>query len=240
MRNTVSTITLLCFPFAGAGASFFRPWRDLARDRFTLLPIQLPGREKRFVEEPYRDVTQAINGVLPDLSKQIDEQAQVVIFGHSMGAILAYELARRLTETKAVKVELLVVSGSPGPWHAREQRATGLDDESFLARVREFAGYNHAALSNPDMRAMLLPVFRADVELHENYRPSSDQPLAVPILAVRGASDEIVSAAQASQWQQVTTKRFEQIELPGGHMYLTEVPDQLLDAIERTLATDEQ
>ena len=232
----MNSIPLLCFPFAGAGASFFRPWKDLVRGRFEVMPIQLPGREKRFVEEPYRDVAQAIEGVLPDVLKQIEGYPRVAIFGHSMGAILAYELARRLVETAAVGVELLVVSGSPGPWHGREQRATGLDDEAFLARVREFAGYSHAALSNPDMRAMLLPVFRADVELHENYQPSSDQPLAVPILSVRGASDEIVSAKQIAQWQQATNESFSVVELSGGHMYLTETPAQLLDVIEKTLA----
>jgi surfactin synthase thioesterase subunit len=109
------SIPLLCFPFAGAGASFFRPWKDLSRGRFELLPIQLPGREKRFVEEPYRDVAQAIEGVLPDVLKQIEGRARVALFGHSMGAVLAFELARRLTASAATEVELLVVSGSPGP-----------------------------------------------------------------------------------------------------------------------------
>jgi surfactin synthase thioesterase subunit len=230
-RSHQSATPLICLPFAGAGPSFFKDWTPLTSSLAIVAP-QLPGREKRFLEEPFRDVSQAITGILEEVLQLIGKRSCVNIFGHSLGAVLAYELAHRLSGIEGIQVEHLVVSGSPGPWTPRQRRATGLDDESFIGRVREFAGYDHPALNDPDMREMLLPLLRADVEMHENYYPPEGQMLAVPITSVRGTEDELVSREEAAQWQTATTKPLQQIEIPGGHMYLTKSPDKLLRLIE--------
>lgn len=222
---------LICLPFAGAGPSFFKDWVPLTSSLDIVAP-QLPGREKRFLEEPFRDVGQAINGILDEVLQLIGKRNRVSIFGHSLGAVLAYELACRLTGISGIEVEHLVVSGSPGPWAPRQRRATGLDDEGFIGQVREFAGYDHPALNDPDMREMLLPLLRADVEMHENYYPPEGQLLAVPITSVRGTDDELVSSEEAAQWQTATTTPLQLIEIPGGHMYLTKEAGRLLRLIE--------
>jgi surfactin synthase thioesterase subunit len=124
---------------------------------------------------------------------------------------------------------------SPGPWTGRNRRATGLDDREFLARVNEFAGYRHEAFDNPDLREVLLSVLRADVAMHENYRPTSDEPVDVPITALRGVDDQLVSRAQVEQWRAATSARFTAAELAGGHMYVTESPSALLELVSGTL-----
>jgi surfactin synthase thioesterase subunit len=227
---------LICLPFAGAGPSFFKDWIPLTSSLDIVAP-QLPGREKRFLEEPYRDVTQAITGILEEVLQLVGKRSRVNIFGHSLGAVLAYELAHRLAGIKGIQVEHLVVSGSPGPWTPRQRRATGMDDESFIGQVREFAGYDHPALNDADMREMLLPLLRADVEMHESYYPPEGQTLEVPITSVRGTEDELVSHAEAAQWQSATTKPIQLIEIQGGHMYLTKSPDRLLRMIESLVST---
>jgi surfactin synthase thioesterase subunit len=232
----MSKIPLLCFPFAGAGPSVFQPWKALAGDHFEILPVTLPGRERRFVEPAYRSVKDAIEGSLVQVMELLAGRTEVAIFGHSMGAILAFEMARKLYSMTSVKVAHLVVSGSPGPMSPREARATGLSDDMFLAQVASFAGYNHPALSNPDMRAMLLPSLRADVELHEGYRPELDQPLPVPVLSIRGVQDDLVTREQAAEWSHVTTRNFAALEMEGGHMYLSENPGALLQAIYASLS----
>lgn len=222
---------LLCAPFAGAGPSFFHPWRALSADRWRVVPVELPGRERRILEAPYRNVVEAARGSVDDIVAELGPGARTVLFGHSLGAVLAYELVHLLS-THDVHVERLVVSGSPGPWTQRERRATGLSGDEFLERVEEFAGFRHEALDHPEMRDMLLPVLQADCEMHENYLPSTDEPVPVPICSLRGSSDGLVSADQAQEWQKATTAEFSYAEFPGDHMYVVDRAREVLDVIE--------
>ncbi|MFB7030215.1 MULTISPECIES: thioesterase II family protein [unclassified Streptomyces] len=227
--------TLLCVPFAGAGPSFFHPWRDLAAGRWRVTSVELPGRERRILEEPYRNVQEAAKGAIDEIVADLGEGSRAVLFGHSLGAVLAYELAH-LLGARGVRVERLVVSGSPGPWTQRERRASGLEDEEFLARVEEFAGFRHEALDHPEMRELILPVLQADCEMHENYVPSTDDPLPVPITSLRGAVDGLVTSEEARQWHAATTASFDYVEFPGDHMYLVDAGREVLDAIGRACA----
>ena len=126
----------------------------------------------------------------------------------------------------------------PRAWSGRESRATGLADEEFLARIRSFAGYSHPALEDPEMRALLLPMLRADVELHESHRPQFDKPLSTPITAIHGLDDELVDMALIAQWERATSRRVQHRGArPGGHMYLADDPAPLLRP-DRRLARD--
>ena len=223
---------LLCLPFAGAGASFFNEWKPIP-GRLDVVPVQLPGREKRFCEPCYTDVFEATSGLVSEVSELIDPERDVIVFGHSLGAVLAYELTHALARKGNCRIAGLAVSGSPDPWTPRKERATGLNDEDFLGRVSEFAGYTHTALEDPLMRELLLPTLRADVEMHENYRPRTDTPLDVPILMVRGNDDELISGEQLLGWARATKADARAESLPGGHMYLTERPKELLELIEQ-------
>jgi surfactin synthase thioesterase subunit len=226
---------LLCVPFAGAGPSFFHPWRALSGDRWRVTSVELPGRERRIMEAPYRNVVEAAGKSVDDIVADLGDGARTVVFGHSLGAVLAYELVHLLS-ARGMRVEHLFVSGSPGPWTQRERRATGLPDEEFLARVEEFAGFRHEALDHPEMRDLILPVLQADCEMHENYVPSTDEPVTVPICSIRGGSDGLVSAEQAQEWRKATTGGFSRAEFPGDHMYLVDRGREVLDLIEATSA----
>ncbi|MFE6746136.1 thioesterase II family protein [Kitasatospora purpeofusca] len=219
---------LACLPFAGSGAGFFREWEKLAIPDLTLLPVQLPGREERFLDDPFTGVADAVAELTPRILADAGDRADLALFGHSLGAVLAYEIARELERIGHPGLRHLFVSGSPGPHDGRTERATGLADEEFIAGVQRFAGYRHAAFDDPELVEVLLPILRADVELHENYRPTGTEPLSVPVTALRGERDELVSRAQAEQWAGTTNGPFSYRELPGGHMYLVDDPDRLL------------
>ncbi|ALG10940.1 thioesterase II family protein [Kibdelosporangium phytohabitans] len=223
--------TLVCLPFAGVGASFFHPWSVAASDRLRVVAPQLPGRERRIDEEPYRDVHAAVDGLLHDLLGQLPG-GRVALFGHSLGAVLAYELAHRLVNLPGVEVVRLFASGSTEPHTPRPGRATGLDDDEFVDRVRQFAGFSDEALDDEEMRELILPTLRADVQMHESYVPSTELPLPAPVTALRGDSDELVSADQAAGWAKATSKDFTFTELPGGHMYLTTSAPAVVRLIE--------
>jgi surfactin synthase thioesterase subunit len=231
-------IPLVCVPFAGAGASFFHPWGELAGTDLPILALQLPGREWRLIDEPYRDVVSAAADLAPSVADQVGPGGRVALFGHSLGAVLAYEIAQVLVRGGDVGVERLFVSGSPDPWTPRANRASGLADAEFLLRVREFAGYDHEALADPDMRELILPALRADVEMHESYTPGSDLPLPAPITALHARDDALVSSEQTAGWSKATSGPFQLVEVDGGHMYLTEDPAGLLRIVAAGLVHD--
>ncbi len=237
MRDT-DTTKLVCLPYAGAGASFYRPWAALAGDALEVVALQLPGRERLIDEEPYRDVHRAVDGLLAQLRERLgDDGGRVALFGHSLGAVLAYELAHRLAAEPGVEPVHLFVSGAPAPGQGRTGRATGLSDDEFLARVGEFAGYRHPAFDDPEMRELLLPALRADVEMHESHVPSTELPLNMPLTVVRGQDDELVGYDDAVSWSKSTARDFAYVELPGGHMYLTEAAPALVRVIVSTLVS---
>jgi surfactin synthase thioesterase subunit len=232
---TNQPFSLVCLPFAGSGASFYRAWPPVPFDcPGRVLAVQFPGREELFGEEPFDDVRSAGAALVPGVLDEADPASPLVLFGHSLGAVVAYEMARVIERSHPGRLSHLYVSGSPGPQGGRAERATGLDDEEFLARVHEFAGYRHEAFDVPELREILLPVLRADVAMHENYQPADGEPLSAPITALRGADDRLVSARQAREWADWTQGTFAYQELPGSHMYLTESPDPLLRVLSGT------
>ncbi|ABC28861.1 predicted thioesterase involved in non-ribosomal peptide biosynthesis [Hahella chejuensis KCTC 2396] len=227
----VSLVNLVCLPFAGAGASVFHEWKDLS-DKLNVIAVQLPGREKRFVEPAYTNVAEAVQGIMPELMAELDFSKPIVFFGHSLGAVLAFELARAMCAEEKANVQGLIVSGSPSPWNNREERASGLPDDEFVRRVNEFAGYSHPALEDPIMREVLLPTLRADVEMHESYHPLADDSLPITVLTIRGSDDELVTAEDKALWSKASSVQTLHEELPGGHMYLMDDPTAVIALIE--------
>ncbi|WP_456786195.1 thioesterase II family protein [Cellulomonas sp. P5_C5] len=226
--------TLLCIPFAGAGASFFGPWAEPAGNRFHVVPVQLPGREDRFVDQPFTKVADAVASIVDEVRPQVGSGEQVVLFGHSLGAVVAFELALAL-EQSGVDVARLVVSGSPGPWSGRTERASELSDDAFLQQVQRFAGYEHPALAHPELRELLLPTLRADVLMHEDYVARDGVVLAAPITSLRGSHDELVDDEAAMQWAAATTGSFVLRRVTGGHMYLADSAAEVLDIVAADL-----
>jgi surfactin synthase thioesterase subunit len=227
------TAHLLCLPHAGAGPSVFHPWRSAAPEGLEICPVSLPGRERRLFEDPYVSVHDAVCGIAAELTPVPGEP--LMLFGHCLGALLAYELARCL-HMSGTPVAHLLVSGTPGPRHVRKQRITGLPEAEFLERMTEIACYRHEALDDPEMRELMLPALRADVQMHEDYRPSGTEPLPVRLTALRGADDDTVSAAQIGQWKEATSGQFCQAECPGTHMYFLEQGPAVLHLAQACLA----
>ena len=218
---------MLCLPHAGAGPSTFFAWRNMAPDGVEIVPVSLPGRERRVSEEPYTDLHDAVKGITDELRPILSDGTPVVLFGHCLGALLGYELARSLHGGETPVAHLLV-SGTPGPRHVRQERITGLPEDEFVEKLGALAGYQDEALNDPEMRELLLPTLRADVQMQEEYRPSGTDPLHVRLTALRGANDGTSSAAEIEQWRETTSADFSSVELPGSHMYFLEQAPALL------------
>ena len=227
-------IPVVCLGHTGAGASFFQPWQAELGDRLRLVPLELPGREKRFAEELCRTVADAVADLLPRVLEVAGERREVVLFGHCLGAMIAYELAERLSDA-GVAVRQLLLSGAPGPTVYRPARTAGLPDGEFLEQLEALAGFTHPALADPDMAELLLPILRADQEMYEAYRRIELTPRDLPIVTLRGATDTLVSAEDVSQWQLASTRPLRQFEFTGSHMYHAEDPNPLLRTMTEVL-----
>lgn len=215
-----AALRLLTLPYAGGGSAMYYRWRQILPAPIDVAPISLPGREARFAERPQTDlralVAEIADAVVPALDRPF------AILGHSMGAWLAFELARELRRRAMPMPCVLIVAASPAPHRPRSmQPMHELRDAEFVAEMsRRFDGVPPAVLANDELLHLLLPAMRADVELLETYEYSDEPPLACDVLAIGGTKDRAVSATDLADWRRHTSGRFSHRRLPGGHFFL--------------------
>lgn len=213
---------LICFPHAGGSANFFRDWAA-GRPETEVAAVQYPGRADRLDEPCHDDLGQAADEVLAAVGPFLDRP--VTFLGHSLGATVAYEVARRL-EQIGRGVERLVASSARAPHDPDHVAAQNLDwDDDAAARSLTALGHTDAeVLADPAARGLVLPYLRADFEMLRRYRHVPGAPLSCDIVAVHGSEDGHVSARQAERWGDLTTGVFHHATRPGGHFYLVPAP----------------
>jgi medium-chain acyl-[acyl-carrier-protein] hydrolase len=229
-------VRLFCFPFAGGGASVYRRWGATLPASIAVYPIQLPGREERMREPAFTRLEPLCEAMLAVMAPLVDRP--FAFFGHSMGAIIAYELARAFQRQGRSPVHLFV-SGQRAP-HRPLGRPTSyhLPLDVFRQRLRELNGTPEAVLANSEMMELLLPLLRADFELSETYSREMRAPLMCPITAFGGAEDAEISSDDIHAWRAATNSEFAVRQMPGGHFFLQtsaremvrEIGDQLASA----------
>lgn len=222
-------VRLVLLPHAGGSASFYLPLSQALSARAEVLTIQYPGRLDRLSEPCLDSIDDFAAGVLADLGPWLDRP--IVLFGHSMGATVAFEVAGRLEREHGVVPRYLVVSGRREPADNRNDGVHLRDDDGVLAEVAALSGTDPRVLAEPEMRAMILPALRADYRAVETYAYRPGPPLRCPILALTGDADPRVSVAEAGRWRAYTTGRFDLETFPGGHFYLTGQGDAVARAV---------
>lgn len=220
-------VRLVCFPHAGGVPDAFRAWPDgLAGTGIGVHAVCYPGRRDRLGEatvnrmEPVADAVAAALGPLAD--------RPLVLFGHSMGASVAHEVARRLVAAGRPPA-LLAVSGREAPHALRPRGVVAGGDAAIIADAVGLDPRGAAVLADPDLRELVLPSIRADYELVEAYGPRACLPLPVPLLAYAGNTDSVTTVADVRAWSSATTREFGIRVFPGGHFFLDEHRDELLD-----------
>ncbi|MFE2108840.1 thioesterase II family protein [Kitasatospora sp. NPDC059463] len=212
-------LRLLCLPHAGGSASVFRPWSAAAGPEVEVLALQYPGRQDRYREPAVADLSRLADLAAPAVRAEVGE-GRYALFGHSMGALLAFELTRRL-ERDGRAPELLVVSGRRAPSTRRDGEYDHLtDDRALTAHLRELSGTDPRLLTDEDALQMILPAVRADLTAVGGYHAGPEVTVRTPVLALTGDTDPWVTPAEAAAWQRHTTSGFELRIHPGGHFYL--------------------
>lgn len=221
---------LLCFPHGGGGASAYRGWQAVLGGEVGVVPAKLPGRESRSREEPLRSITELSDAAIDPLLEFAGSR-EVILFGHSMGALIAYELAHALAD-QGRAVQGLIVSGAVAPHRPDPaEQIHQLPDEQFLAQVMALEGTPAAVLAESGLLDMLLPVLRADFEACETYVWRERPPLRIPVHAIGGSLDPRAPIEELERWGELTTGGFDSTVLPGGHFYLSQDMDRFLAAL---------
>lgn len=229
-----SATQLVFFPHAGGSASFYRPYCMALSDRFNTLAVQYPGRQDRRTEPCVADLHVLAELLFVQLRKLADRP--IAFFGHSMGALLAFEVARHFEQRLGTSPVRLFVSGRRAPSRPRDERWQLTGDEGLIAEIRELSGTDPTLLGDDEMLTMILDPLRADYRAVEHYRFSPEPSLRCPVTALTGASDPRTSYDEASSWRDHTTGDFGIQVFPGGHFFINENLDAISGLVTEQLS----
>lgn len=222
---------LVCLPHAGGSAAAYRSWREIAPSSLGICAIEMRGRLSRIDEAPH----QTIDAIVEELAyaRPWSLAERWSLFGHSMGAVVAFELVRRLRASSAALPSHVIVSGHRAP-HLPDTRSpiAHLADGDFLRELSQFGGLPEIIMTSCELRELVLPALRADVQAIERYRYRPAPPLDVPITALAGADDPFVTRSQLAGWIAHTDRAFRIRTFPGGHFYMH---DHAADVLETVL-----
>ncbi|MFG2775675.1 thioesterase II family protein [Streptomyces sp. NPDC048350] len=217
---------LVCFPHSGGSATTFRDWSSAVPGDCELLAVQYPGHADRIAEEPASSVGEIAARVVTELLDL--DPVPCALFGHSLGALVAYETARGLQD-RARPVRNLFVSGAPAPGRAGGGTTHLATDDDLWSGLRDLGGIDPLVAEDAELRELLLPIVRADITLNETYRADPHaEPLDCWIRCYRTTEDPLVDGERLAAWAEVGTGRFSARTWPGGHFGLVSDPAELI------------
>jgi surfactin synthase thioesterase subunit len=232
--NPRARLRLFCLPYAGGGASIFRTWQDGLPADVEVCPIQLPGRGSRLMERPFAQVSPLVEALAQDLIPLLD--MPIAFFGHSLGALVGFELARHLRSLYGIHAVRLIVSACRAPQFPHRDRPIHTSpEEEFLAQLRRLNGTPGELLEHAELMEIMLPVLRADFALYETYVYSNEPPLGCPISAFGGLQDRRVSHSDLAGWRDQTSASFSLRTFPGDHFFLNTTQPLLLRVLSQEL-----
>ncbi len=231
-------LRLFCFPYAGGSASVFRSWSEGLPPQIEIWPVQLPGRERRLSERPFERLDPLVEALMEALLPYLTPP--YAFFGHSMGALLSFELTRALRNAGVSTDPLrLCVSAHRAPQLPPTYPPVHDLPEPLLVReLRRLKGTPEEVLQHPELLQLLLPLLRADFAVCETYTYTHQAPLACPITAFGGLRDEHVPREALEAWRDQTHSSFGIHCFDGGHFFLKEQQEPLLRILARDLLAD--
>lgn len=224
---------LLCFPHAGGSASFFHWLSTALGTAVEVWAVQYPGRQDRLREPLVDDIGQLADDVFDALLRHLPPAP--AFFGHSMGAIVAFEVALRVEKQLGTSIPRLIASGRRAPSRWRDESVHKRGDLELIGEVRELSGTHSALLNDEEVRRTYLPVIRNDYRAIETYVAGGEQTLSCPITAFVGDRDPRVTLDEARAWARHTNADFQLRVFPGGHFYLSEKPVETVTSLREVL-----
>lgn len=226
---------LVCLPHAGGAASFFFPLSKALTPAVEVLAVQYPGRQDRRHEPAVDNIPDLADQIL-DVLRDLDDRP-LAFFGHSMGAVLGYEVALRLRDAGLPPPVHLFASGRRAPSRYRDEQVHQLSDALIVTELRTLGGIDPAVLADPEVLEMILPAVRGDYRAVESYRHEPGRKLDCPFTVLTGDNDPRVSVDEAGAWAEHTTGPTDLQVLPGGHFFLVDQHEHVLETLRQELSS---
>jgi surfactin synthase thioesterase subunit len=212
-------LVLICVPYAGGSAAVFHCWGRYLPEFVELYAVDLPGRDRLIRHPPITEMTELVGDLASAVTPHLS--GPFVVFGHSMGALVGFELVRELRRRRQPPPDVLIVSGHPAPHlDDRHPPLHQLPDREFIDQLRGLCGFPDEVIANDELLALFLPVLRADFQLCETYEFRREQPLACRIVALGGRDDAEISPCRLEAWQEQTSGSFRLALFEGGHLFI--------------------
>lgn len=229
-------LRLFCFHHAGGGASAFSGWRKALGPGLSVFPVQLPGREGRITEPAFTDIDALVADLDEQLGPFLSEPVPFAFYGHSMGALVAYNLVRRRAARGRSLPGTLLVGAYPGPHHnAPLAEVCKLGDDELFELMAGIGGLPDIVRRFKKWADAQIALFRDDLAVCDSYDPARAEPLTVPIQVFTGADDPLMSPEDAASWSLHTTAACDVHVLPGGHFFTRDSRDAFLPLLTTSL-----
>lgn len=232
-------MNIFFLPFAGGSRYSYRALEEMAPVTMRIIPLEYPGRGGRPEESLLRDTESLVNDLYRQMRPVIRDDPHYALYGHSMGGLMGYLLARKLSEMEACIPVHLFVSGTAGPAaiSRRAEKRHLLADPEFIEEIGRLKGCPPKMLQNEELLSYFLPILRADFTATENYVHRAQTRLDIPISVFTG-NEEDLSTEEIRTWQLETKRSVKFHSLPGDHFFILKNPEGIIRILAKTLALD--
>jgi surfactin synthase thioesterase subunit len=232
--NSNAQLRLFCFPYAGGGTLMYRNWAKNLPATVEICRAQLPGREVRLKEPGFIRLNPLVLALAEAIEPYLD--LPFAFFGHSMGTLISFELARELKRRQGLLPTNLFVSAHVAPQIThRSTPIHDLPEPEFIEQIRRLNGTPKEVFEQPELLRLMIPLMRADFELCQTYTYSPEPHLDCPITVFGGLDDHETLQSDLEAWRVQTTAAFKLYTLPGDHFFLHSSQPFILQVISQAL-----
>ena len=223
-----SPTKIIAFHYGGGNKYSFRPLERLLPEGYQWTTVELPGRGNRIREELLDDVNEMVENIYGEVVNQV-QNSEYIVYGHSMGTLIGFELVRKLAANKQILPRLLFFTGRGAPSIEKEKKISGYEKERFWQEIREIGGLPEEIFEQKDLMDFFEPILRKDFQSLEDYRyvPLA-APLAIPIFVRVGAQEDIKDE-NIEAWQKETVLPLNVSKLPGNHFFIFNHPQVIVN-----------
>lgn len=226
---------LFCFPYAGGSAALYMKWNSFLHPSIHIVPIELAGRGKRYSEPFYSDIEQAVHDIYAKIKDELDE-LPYALFGHSMGGLLAFEIAHKIRLQGHSAPKIIFLSGKNPPHRQNHRDIHHLPNEELIKEIFEMGGTPKEILQHNELVEMLIPILRADFTLVENYRYSKrEEILDCDLVVMNGRQDKLTQDSDMKEWSRYTKREMRTYHIDGGHFFINEHLESVVNLIHEEL-----
>ncbi|NLT09624.1 MAG: thioesterase [Ruminococcus sp.] len=217
---------MICIPFAGSGASLFAGWQKIIGNDMEILPIQLPGREERIAEKPLTSISDVVRSIAQAVVPVINGR-EFVIFGHSMGGLIAYALTAELENEYGMSPKLCIISASSINICTKKQKVSEMNDEELIKELSSYGGMDEQLLLLPDYLKMYLDIIRNDYKIIEDFAASEKTSVSCPLRLYSGTEDTLIAKEDMKEWYGLTGSGVTEKVFEGDHFFIKKHVDDI-------------